>query len=67
MNRTEWTTRCAARLIAAGGHTQAWARLEAETCADEQAELHGASGAAWARPEDAADQSLADDAEEHAC
>lgn len=66
MNRTEWTTRCAARLVS-GGYTASWAQLEAETCADEQAELHGASGVAWVHPEDAAEQALADDDEEKAC
>lgn len=59
MTKSEWIRRCSARLASAGDMTPAWARMEAQTLADVQAELHGASGAAWVAPEDAADESLA--------
>lgn len=60
MTRTEWIARCKAQYIRRG-ETEHWAEMFAATRADEQAELHGASAIAWERPEDAADQDLAED------
>ncbi|WP_148237975.1 hypothetical protein [Alicycliphilus denitrificans] len=60
MVRDEWIRRCAARYVAAGDVEPVMARLYAQTRADDQAELHGESGAAWISPEDAADEDMAD-------
>lgn len=57
MTRQEWTNR-AARQLRLRKPDLAWrhALMEAGGMAEEQAELHGASGLAWQSPEDAADE-----------
>jgi hypothetical protein len=58
MTRTEWINRCASRYIEASGIDAERARDFANTCADQQADLNGASGLAWDSPEDAADEDM---------
>lgn len=57
MTRQEWTNRCA-RQLRLRKPDLAWrhALMEARGLANDQAELHGASGLAWQSPEDAADE-----------
>ncbi|NLX17387.1 MAG: hypothetical protein GXY45_10535 [Ramlibacter sp.] len=56
MKRSEWVKRCAKRIVALTGDSWGLARAQAQSCADEQCEINGASGAAWTAPEEAADE-----------
>lgn len=62
--RDDWITRCAARLMAAGGCKDYEAAHLARELAEAMAELNGASGAAWPAPEDVADEEMAEWADE---
>jgi hypothetical protein len=61
MTKTEWIARCKAQYIRRGEDPR-WAEMFAATKADDQADLHGASTIAWERPEDVADEDLAEEA-----
>ena len=57
MARQEWKNRYARRLRKLNpAITWQWAKMEAATAADDQAERYGFSGLAWQSPEDAADE-----------
>lgn len=59
LTRNNWTTRCAARLMAAGGCKDYEAAHLARELAEAMVRINGASGMCWPAPEDVADEEVA--------